>query len=149
MGMMVAKAFVDTNILLRAMIPQMNDHTPCETLIQKMWGDDVELWINRQVIREYTVQATHPNSFSPPLTIEQVTIQMSAISSLFRIADETSLTTKILFDLLKTYPTTRGKQVHDTNLVATMLVYQIDTLLTLNVDDFKRFSNIIKVVTII
>lgn len=32
-------------------------------------------------------------------------------------------------------------------IVATMLAYEIDTLLTLNVADFKRFSNTIRLVT--
>ncbi|MDX2078425.1 MAG: type II toxin-antitoxin system VapC family toxin [bacterium] len=146
---MVAKAFVDTNILLRAMIPQMNQHSQCESLVQKLWDDDVELWINRQVIREYTVQATHPNSFSPPLTITQIITQMNTITTLLRVADETQTITAKLFELLANYPTTRGKQVHDTNLVATMLVYGIDTLVTLNESDFRRFGSLIKIVTIV
>ncbi|MFQ4146135.1 hypothetical protein [Chlorogloeopsis sp. ULAP02] len=35
-----------------------------------------------------------------------------------------------------------GKQVHDTRLVAAMLVHQITHLLTFNTDDFKRFTEI-------
>lgn len=124
---MVAKAFVDTNVVLRAMIPQMNQHAEAETLIQKMWEDEFELWISRQVIREYLVQATHPNNFKPVLIIEQVMSQMKIITTLFRVADETQEVMVQLFDLLKEYPT-RGKQIHDANLVATMLVYEINTL---------------------
>ena len=36
---------------------------------------------------------------------------------------------------------------HDANLVATMLAYGIDTLLTFNIDDFKRFGDKIKLVS--
>ncbi|MBO1348300.1 MAG: hypothetical protein EBE86_013325 [Hormoscilla sp. GUM202] len=36
-----------------------------------------------------------------------------------------------------------GAQVHDANIVATMLVYGIGELLTNNVDDFNRFSELI------
>jgi predicted nucleic acid-binding protein len=39
-----------------------------------------------------------------------------------------------------------GKQVHDANVVATMLVHGVDTLVTLNSDDFVRFSGHIQVV---
>ena len=138
-----AKAFVDTNILLRAMMTRMAFHAEAEALIQKMWADDVELWISRQVIREYLVQATHPNTFAPPLAVEQVIAQMEIIESLFRIADETRDVTAQLLALLKTYPT-RGKQVHDANVVATMLAYGIDTLLTINANDMKRFEPKIK-----
>ncbi|WP_315790024.1 hypothetical protein [Fischerella sp. JS2] len=36
-----------------------------------------------------------------------------------------------------------GKQVHDANIVATILVYGIPQLLTHNTDDFARFSELI------
>ncbi len=143
-----ARAFVDTNVLLRAMMPQMALHKQAEALVQKMWTDDVELWISRQVVREYLVQATHPNTFTPPLTIEQVLEQLETIQSLFRVADETRAVTAQLLTLLKTYPT-RGKQVHDANIVATMLVYNINTLLTINVDDMKRFADKIKLIPLL
>jgi predicted nucleic acid-binding protein len=38
-----------------------------------------------------------------------------------------------------------GKQVHDANIVATMLVYGIPKLLTHNTTDFARFSELITV----
>ena len=34
----------------------------------------------------------------------------------------------------------RGKQVHDANLVATMLVHGIGTVVTMNLEDFARFE---------
>jgi predicted nucleic acid-binding protein len=140
-----AKAFVDTNVLLRAFHNQMELHTEAKMLIEKMWDDDVELWISRQVIREYLVQATHPRTFAQPLTLEQVMFQIQSIQSLFRVADETQDVTTQLLTLIKTYPT-QGKQVHDANLVATMLVNHIDTLITINIDDLKRFEPTIKLI---
>jgi len=38
-----------------------------------------------------------------------------------------------------------GKQVHDARLVAAMVSHNITHLLTFNLDDFKRFSEIIAV----
>lgn len=147
MATMVDRAFVDTNILLRAFNPIMNHHAGSEALVQKMWEGDTVLWISRQVIREYLVQVTHPRSLKTPLTTEQALQQMQVITTLFRVADETAEVTKHLLSLLKSYPTS-GKQVHDANVVATMLAYGIDTLLTLNVDDFKRFQDEIKIITL-
>ena len=37
----------------------------------------------------------------------------------------------------------RGKQVHDCNMVAVMLVHKIDRLVTRNPADFKRFKEIV------
>src|SRR5258708_26026029 len=105
------KAFVDTNILLRAMMPRMALHKSSEALIQSMWNNDVELWISRQVIREYLVQATHPATFNPPLTVLQVITQLETVQSLFRVADENAEVTIQLLTLIKAYPTS-GKQIH-------------------------------------
>lgn len=39
-----------------------------------------------------------------------------------------------------------GKQIHDANVVATMLVHGIETLVTGNRADFTRFEGMIRVV---
>jgi predicted nucleic acid-binding protein len=143
---MAAKAFVDTNILLRAMIPVMIRHQEADLLIQQMWAAKTELWINGQVIREFIVQATHPKTLPTPMTIEQAVNEIDAIKRVFQVADETAAVRDKLIQLIKEYPT-QGKQIHDANLVATMLAYGIDTLLTFNIDDFKRFGDKIKLVS--
>jgi len=147
MVMMADSAFVDTNILLRAFNPVMNQHTQAETLIQNMWKDNAVLWISRQVIREYLVQVTHPRTLKIPLTIEQALQQIQVITTLFRVADETDEVTKQLLSLVQNFPT-KGKQIHDANIVATMRAYGINTILTLNVADFKRFENTIEIITL-
>ncbi|MCZ7541726.1 MAG: PIN domain-containing protein [Anaerolineae bacterium] len=138
-----AKAFVDTNVLLRAMVSQIALHAESEALLQTMWSDQVELWISRQIIREYLVQVTHPNTFALPLTTEQVLSQVEMIQSLFHVADDTGEVTAQLLALIGAHPT-RGKQIHDANVVATMLANGIDTLLTINVEDMRRFADKIK-----
>jgi predicted nucleic acid-binding protein len=140
------KAFVDTNVLLRAMVSQTRQHQEAEALVRKMWMDRIELWISRQVIREYLVQATHPSTFTQPLSIEQVLKQLETILLLFRVADDTQAVTAQLLALLVSHPT-RGKQIHDTNIVATMLAYDIDILLTINVEDMRRFEGKIKLIS--
>ena len=144
---MADKAFVDTNILLRAVLPNMKQHAQVDALLKRTIRDGAELWINGQVIREFIVQATHPRTLTEPMTTQQVVQEIEAMKPLFQIADETSAVRDKLLELLREYPT-QGKQVHDTNLVATMLVYQIDTLLTLNIDDLKRFEDRIKIVSL-
>ncbi len=143
---MADSAFVDTNVLLRAMTPKLPLHLESEALIQRMWATNCDLWVSRQVIREYIVQATHPNLLSPQGAIDQVLRQLKLIASLFRVADDTADVTAHLLKLLETYPT-RGKLIHDANIVATMRAQGIDTLLTLNTDDFKRFADVITLIS--
>jgi len=38
-----------------------------------------------------------------------------------------------------------GKQVHDANVVASMLAYDIPCLLTHNIKDFQRFGEVISI----
>jgi predicted nucleic acid-binding protein len=142
-----AKVFLDTNILLRTALTQMNQHAEVDALVKRTISEGAELWISGQVIREFIVQATHPRTLAEPLTIEQVVHEIEAMKPLFQIADETVAVRDQLLQLLQNYPT-QGKQVHDANIVATMLVYEIDTLLTLNVDDLKRFGDKIKIVSL-
>lgn len=146
MTTMGGKAFVDTNILLRATIRQFPHYEQVRQFVTDQRDNDMELWISRQVIREYITQATRIQTFMRPLRIEQVDAQIVSMRTLFKIADDTEAVTTQLLELLRTYPT-GGKQVHDANLVATMLVNGIDTLLTLNVDDFKRFADRIKLLS--
>lgn len=143
---MGAKVFIDTNMLIRAFHNQFSEHIRARALFDQLLDDDYEVWIGRQVIREYLVQITHPNTFVNPLSIQNVLAQLNNIRKIFQIADETEYTTNKLADLLLEYPT-KGKLIHDANLIATMLVNGIDTLATFNVSDFKRFSDKIKIIT--
>lgn len=145
MAMMAAKVFIDTNILLRALLTEMDLHVEADASLKKMWREGTELWISGQVIREFIVQATHPRTLKEPLPIDKVIEHINMIAPLFIIADETSAVRNKLLELLRTHPTT-GKQVHDANIVATMLVSGVDKLLTLNIDDMKRFADQITII---
>ena len=61
----------------------------------------------------------------------------------FQIADETAAVTEQLRRLITEVPV-GGKQVHDANIVATMLAYDIPALLTHNTRDFERFAKWIR-----
>ena len=139
------KAFVDTNILLRATIEGFPLYEEAKRLIYAQREAGIELWVSRQVIREYIAQATRPQSFAKPLPMERVDRQIRIISTLFKVADETAQVTNHLLKLLKEIPS-GGKQVHDVNIIATMLTFGIGSLLTLNIEDMKRFAGKIVIV---
>lgn len=74
-------------------------------------------------------------------------MKFESAKHLLKFADETQLVRDTLIDLLKNYPTL-GRKIHDVNIVATMLAYGVTDLFTLNVADFKRFSNKITILSI-
>lgn len=145
---MSAKAFVDTNVLMRAITPTMPLHHEARALIRQVRLQRYELWINRQVIREYLVQVTRPQAFMQPVPMTQIEYRVAMLYRLFLVADETAAVTAELLKLMKRIPM-GGKQVHDANIVATMLAYKIDTLLTTNVADMKRFEPGIQVMPLV
>ena len=63
---------------------------------------------------------------------------LANVRALLRLLDETVRVTERLLSLLDEVECA-GKQVHDANLVATMLAHGIETLATINVSDFRRF----------
>jgi predicted nucleic acid-binding protein len=147
MATMGAKVLVDTNILLRFMVKRMALHQEVTDLVRRVIQDGAALWINGQIIREFIVQATHPRTLNAPLTTAQVLEDVDKIKHVCQVADETAAVREQLLELVREYPTA-GKQVHDANLVATMLAYNIDTLLTLNIDDFRRFAERIRLLSL-
>ena len=62
----------------------------------------------------------------------------------FDVAEERPGVLDRLLDLLAAHQTT-GRQVHDVNIVATMLEHGILRLLTFNAADFRRFARLIDI----
>lgn len=139
--------FVDTNVLVYANLTSAPFHTDARRLLLTLQSAGADLWINRQILREYLAVVTR-QTFASPLSAAQATNDIRQFEQQFIIADETAAVTARLLTLFQTIPL-GGKQVHDANIVATMLVYGIEQLLTHNVSDFMRFNHLIKVVPIV
>ncbi len=80
---MADKAFVDANVLLRAMFYGMNSHEVCRGYIKRLQAEEAELWISHHVIREFCVQATHPDTLAKEPHIEKVKEVNAATSGPF------------------------------------------------------------------
>ena len=134
------KVFIDTNILVYLANEDSPFHLGATEMFKKIAGK-CELWISRQVLREYAVVMTRPGIVEKPLSSKDVASDIEKWESIFLIADETEETTRTLVQLIKSYDI-KGKKVHDTNIVATMIGNSIQTLFTLNADDFRKFIEI-------
>lgn len=145
--MTVRKIFIDTNILIRATNQQAPFHKECRDILGSLWDQGAVLYMSNQVIREYIANVTRPQTYSIALPIEDVLAQVNDFYKSFQILPDTPPLLNTLLALIRDVPT-GGKQIHDANIVATMIVNDIDTLLTLNVVDFKRFENRIKIISL-
>jgi predicted nucleic acid-binding protein len=113
--------------------------------LQNLWSGNDELWISRQVIREYVMSVTRPQTFMQPMAAANVIARVQFFEQTFQVADDTSVTTAKLLELINIVAI-GGKQVHDANIVATMLVNQITHLLTHNTGDFNRYGHLVTVI---
>jgi predicted nucleic acid-binding protein len=136
--------FLDTNILVYASVPESPLHLVAINAIQSYEEAGTQLWISRQVLREYLATLTRPQLYTQPIPILRVTAEIRFFQNRFRMAEDNSQVTQRLLSLMEEIPV-GGKQVHDANIVATMLVYHIPQLLTHNTGDFSRFSQLINV----
>lgn len=138
------RVFLDTNILVYANAAEAPLHQLALSAIETRYEAGVELWISRQILREYLVTFSRPQKFMNPRPISTVVERMRYLQRRFRVVEDNSTVTARLLELVQRFPT-GGKQVHDANIVATMLAYNIPALLTNNTDDFARFAGVITV----
>lgn len=143
----VSRVMVDTNVLVYAAIEDAPLHREAVDAIRRSARETTTCWLSRQILREFVATLTRPQSFSPPIARAAVLEQAREWESRFSIAEDGPQVTKILFNLLERIPA-GGKQIHDANIVATMLAHGIPALLTANVADFDRFREVITVLPV-
>lgn len=138
--------FFDTNVLIQLHVAAAPKHIEITESARLLLAQNYEVWISRQVLREYAAVLTRSQPYTPPLAPADVAVQLRLFEANYRIADETAPVTAALCALLETVPF-GGKQVHDANITATMQAYGISHLFTLNAADFARFSHLITIIT--
>jgi predicted nucleic acid-binding protein len=136
--------FIDTNILVYANVQTAPLHEQALTAIKAANQAGRPLWVSRQVLREFVATRTRPQAFAKPSPIQVVIERVRYLEQHFQVADDSAAVTGQLLELMGNYPI-GGKQVHDANIVSTMLVYGIPCLLTHNTKDFERFGDIVTV----
>jgi predicted nucleic acid-binding protein len=139
---------IDTNILVYA----HDVHSPFnKAAVQKLNALNEEnevLCISNQVIREYIAVVSKLLLRMGVYILSSVPNDVRLFERQYIVLEESTDTRKQLFKLLDDF-IVGGKQVHDANLVATMLHYGISTILTHNVADFKRFDSLIKIMPLL
>ncbi len=138
------RVFVDTNILASALLPESPRYFHARGILRRLAEADAEVWISRQVIREYLATMTRYEQKWSNVTRAALIDAVRTLERHYFVAEELPIVAEQLYFLLGQVPT-GGKQVHDANIVATMIAYDVRTLLTYNLDDFKRFGGFIEI----
>ncbi|WP_341525337.1 type II toxin-antitoxin system VapC family toxin [Nostoc sp. UHCC 0302] len=137
-----SSVFIDTNILVYANLALSPFHVQATERLQTFSEQGIEIWISRQTLREYLAAMTRRGDLTGDIPMASLVADVRYFASSFRLAEDNLLVTERLLTIMEEI-LSGGKQVHDANIVATMLVYGIPQLLTHNTSDFARFSQLI------
>ena len=140
--------FIDTNILIYASISNSPFYQLAHDAIRRIEKESAEVFISRQVLREYLASMTRPDMLTKELSRDLVIKAVRHFEEDFTVFNDAPRVTEQLLELAEAVSVS-GKQIHDANIVATMLVNDVYSLLTHNVIDFKRFSPYIEVVPLV
>jgi len=140
------RAMLDTNVLLAATDKGRAEHSDALVVVNDWAAGNTTLCTSGQILREYLAVATRPverNGLGLGL--------LDALGNVRAIRERTSFLaedSKVADRLLGLLADVEcgGKQVHDANVVATMLVHGIGTIVTMNLDDFARFDRYVSLV---
>lgn len=135
------RAFLDTNVLLAATDEGREGHYRADAALNEWPESGVALYSSGQVLREYLCVATRPVA-SNGLGLARLDAVENARSlrTRLRLLTEDEKVNERLLDLLAETDCT-GKQIHDANIVATMLAHGVETLVTANPADFELFED--------
>ena len=137
----VDPVFVDTNVLVHAISRAAPRHAVAFQAISGMEQAGRDLCISRQVLREILPVLTRPQAFSRPVPSDVAISVVRMLEARLAVLEEGQDTTAQLLSLMERAEV-GGKQVHDANIVATMLTAGVRKLLTFNAQDFQRFERL-------
>ena len=143
-----SRVFIDTNILVYANLGQSPFHSPAVARLQELQDNDCSLYVNRQVLREYLAAMTRPGTLTADIPVISLVEDVRGFENDLIVLDDVPAVTDKLLETVGQY-SVAGKQIHDANIVATMLAFGIPALLTHNVADFQRFAEIIDVLPLL
>ncbi len=143
-----SRIFIDTNILVYANLTQSPFHDKAVAHLREFEKTGLDLYISRQVLREYLAVMTRPGVLTEEIPVSSLIQDVRGFEAgLIVVDDEPVVTTKLL-EIIEQY-SVAGKQIHDANIVAAMLVHEIPALLTHNTADFIRYQGIITIIPLV
>ena len=141
--------FLDANLLIYSTNPASPFHKATIAVLKETQDQGIERTISTQILREFYGFATRPgeDGVMPPLA--PVLTSIRSFQRSFRVLDDTRTVSLRLFDQLIQNIQVGGRQIHDANIVATMLTYGITHLLTNNPAHFTRFAEVITIIPLV
>jgi predicted nucleic acid-binding protein len=110
--------FVDTNVLVYTTVVGSPLHDVSRNRLTEYYKAGAELWISRQVMREYLATLTRPQTYAQPQPVSAMVDDIRQFEKRFQIAEDGPAVMIKLLELVSSF-SLGGKQIHDANIVAT------------------------------
>jgi predicted nucleic acid-binding protein len=132
---------LDTNVLLRLVQKRHSHSALAAHATNTLDARNETMLMAHQSMVEFWAVATRPLTANGlGLTIEGAEFELDGLKKLFRVLPELPLHEEWQRVVVK-YQVS-GKSVHDARLVAAMKVHRIGEILTFNMQDFVRYTEI-------
>ncbi len=136
------RVLVDTNILLRSAQPNHPLCSQATHAVSKLIRQNNSAFICSQIIAEFWNVATRPADRNGlGLSQEEVLREVSSIERFLTLLPDIPAIYPAWKEIVKEHKV-QGVKVYDARLVAIMTVHAIDSVLTFNAADFKRYRNV-------
>jgi predicted nucleic acid-binding protein len=133
---------VDTNILLRSVEPLHPHHTVAVAAVYRLLAESTPVYFTLQNIAEFWNVATRPIEHNGlGFSIAATLAEVEKIEGLLTLLPDTPAVYAEWKRIIVVHGVS-GVKVHDARLVATMKTHGVRSLLTFDVDDFKRYTGI-------
>jgi predicted nucleic acid-binding protein len=140
------RVLLDTNVLLTATDEGRSEHRRARAALEEWPADGTVLYTSGQILREYFCVCTRPLAQNGlGLARGDALTNTLALRAHLRALEETSRVLDVLVEIVEAIECA-GKQVHDANVVATALAHGVGAIATLNVGDFARFGDRIRII---
>jgi len=136
------RVLVDTNILVRSAQPNHPLWSQSTRAVSKLIRENGAVFFCSQNIAEFWNVATRPAALNGlGLSHEESLREVSSIETLLSLLPDVPAVYTAWKEIVRDNRV-QGVKVYDARLVATMSVYAVESILTFNVADFKRYGNI-------
>lgn len=133
---------LDTNVLLRSIEKTHTMHTEALSAIERLLDEGEDVCCLPQNIAEFWNVCTRPaDKNGLGLTTDEVERELAKIEGIITVLrDQPEIYDA--WQRLVVAHSVKGAQVHDAKIAAAMTVHKVETLVTFNTADFKRYSSI-------
>lgn len=142
--MAAESVFLDTSLLVAASVEEHPSYEASIAFIAKLETTELSLCISPQICREFLSVLTRKPVSGRAFTVKEALSALNEWRAICAVLEENSAVVATWEQLVSKHEV-RGKQVHDCNVVATMLEHRVRRLGTRNPSDFERYEDLITV----